>query len=137
MSENTVLVVDDNTESRSFLKFWFEINHLKVVEADNGELAVQLTKELCPQVIVMDLKMPVMNGFDAIEHIRSFYSGEQVPIVVLSAYVTDADWKRRAMEAGANEILAKPDDMSSVKKVVMKYLSSQSDQTTSGSIRGH
>lgn len=135
MFEKTVLIVDDNVDSRSAIKLWLEIAHCNVIEADSGEAAVELTKRLSPQVILMDLRMPGTSGFEAISRIRSLDEGNQIPIIVFSGYVSNSEWKREALEAGANECLLKPDDVYKLKEVIMKYLPSQGniDQNTSAS----
>lgn len=72
--------------------------------------------------------MPRLTGFEAIRQIRSFYEGEQVPIIVFSAFVSDESWKAKAILAGANECLLKPNDVYKLKEIVLKYLSSDMDK---------
>jgi len=82
-----ILVVDDEADFRQILKFWLESKGYAVVTADNGEDSLKKTKEENPDLIFMDLRMPVMDGVEAIKRIREF--NQEVPIIVISAFVED------------------------------------------------
>lgn len=94
--ENTakkVLLVDDEADFRQLLKYWLVSKGYSVVAAENGEQAVALTREEKPDIILLDLNMPVLDGAAALKQIRSF--DKEVPVIIISAYVDD----RRAKEA--------------------------------------
>jgi CheY-like chemotaxis protein len=82
-----ILIVDDEADFRQLLKFWLESKGYAVVTADNGEESLKKTKEENPDLIFMDLRMPVMDGVEAIKQIRQF--NQEVPIIVISAFVED------------------------------------------------
>ena len=82
-----VLIVDDEADFRQMMKFWLETKGYFVIEAPDGQSALQVVKDDNPDIIFMDLRMPVMDGMEAIKKIREFDKG--VPIIVISAYVTD------------------------------------------------
>ncbi|MCX7662096.1 MAG: response regulator [Candidatus Omnitrophica bacterium] len=82
-----VLIVDDEADFRELLKFWLESKGYLVIVASNGQESLEKTKQENPDIIFMDLRMPVMDGVEAIKNIRQF--NQDVPIIVISAYVED------------------------------------------------
>lgn len=82
-----VLIVDDEADFRQMMKFWLQARGYSVLEATDGQVALQAVKDNNPDVIFMDLRMPVMDGVEAIKGIRGF--DKEVPIIMISAYVTD------------------------------------------------
>jgi two-component system response regulator (stage 0 sporulation protein F) len=82
-----VLIVDDQDDFRQLMKFWLSRKGYCVIEAQNGQLALTMVKEHNPDIIFMDLKMPVIDGVEAIKRIREF--NKDVPIIVISSYVSD------------------------------------------------
>jgi len=103
-----VLLVDDSTVSRALLRHILAADPEILVagEAVNGEEAVRMTARLAPDLVTMDVQMPVMDGFEATRHIMS---ETPTPIVMISAMQPDeVAWSFRAIEAGALTVLAKP-----------------------------
>ncbi|MCX7661463.1 MAG: response regulator [Candidatus Omnitrophica bacterium] len=80
-----ILVVDDEQDFRRLLEFWLQTKGYFVVSADNGKSAVEKVKQENPDLVFMDLRMPVMDGIDAIKAIREF--NKELPIIVISAYI--------------------------------------------------
>jgi CheY-like chemotaxis protein len=122
MPGSRVLIVDDNKDTRHMIKVLLEVCGYEVAEAANGESATRLARKLKPQLILMDLMMSHVDGFDATKRIRRIKEMAHVPIIVLSAYVCDFDIKHRAIKVGANECLEKPSDIKKLKSVIGKYL---------------
>jgi CheY-like chemotaxis protein len=87
------LLVDDETDFRQLMAFWMKSKGYDVVEASNGEDAVALARKENPDIIFMDLNMPVLDGTEALKKIREF--NKDVPVIIISAYVED----RKAKEA--------------------------------------
>ena len=99
-----VLVIDDDVIVTDMLKDTLEREDFKVFVTNSGSEGVKLTQQLTPDVIVLDLMMPGMNGWEACRAIRTF---SQVPILILSA-VIDSDLVMRALDEGANDYIIKP-----------------------------
>jgi CheY-like chemotaxis protein len=118
----TVLVVDDIEDSRFILRRMLETHNYGVVEAANGIEALEVARRGCPDLILMDLNMPVMDGLMAAKLIRECKgSCEHVPIVALTAYDTYG-MREAALEAGCDEYLAKPIDFAEFDKVLRRVL---------------
>jgi PAS domain S-box-containing protein len=102
-----VLIADDMDDNRVLLSQMLERIGFEVREVANGEQAVQEFDRWQPHLILMDTRMPVMNGFEAITCIRSRDHGKQVKIVSVTASAFDED-RTKAMEIGADDFLGKP-----------------------------
>ncbi len=102
-----VLVVDDTELSRRFLVMMLRRAGFDVSEADSGSLAVAVFSGERPHVVLMDQRMPGMNGDEAIRRIRSSPGGEQVKIITLTANATD-EVRAQVLAAGADDFMVKP-----------------------------
>jgi two-component system, OmpR family, response regulator RpaB len=119
-SERTVLIADDMEEIRLMLKQAMLMNGYSVVEATNGIEAVEAARQARPDLVLIDLNMPEMDGLKAIEEIRKI-KGEQVPIVAMTAFDTYG-MKEAAIQVGCNEYLNKPLNISQLESLVRDYL---------------
>ncbi len=107
MSDKTVLVVDDNKHLSKMLTFLFMAKSYKVEIAENGAEALEVLKRMTPDVITLDLMMPVMDGFEFLEKIKENHILENVPIIVLSA-IASSKARERVLSMGAYDYLEKP-----------------------------
>ncbi len=107
----TVLIAEDSTDTRIMLKRAFELKGYHVIEAEDGSQALQAVRQQRPNLIVVDLNMPVVDGLETVKKIRNLESpGEQVPIVAITAFDVYG-MKEAALEIGCNTYLRKPLDM--------------------------
>lgn len=102
-----VLVVDDEELIRTFVRVVLEQAGFEVCEASNGLQAVEQFVSRRPDLIVMDVGMPVMDGFSACSKLRESAQGARVPILIMTA-LDDADSIARAYEHGATDFIVKP-----------------------------
>ncbi len=103
----TVMVVDDNEDLREMLRYMVERLGYRVVEAENGREAIEIARHKCPDMILMDLSMPVMDGLAATRLLREMETVSHVPIVAISANRREQS-QAEALAAGCNEYLTKP-----------------------------
>ena len=101
----TVLVVDDSAFMRNLLKQLLEDDHEVVGEAENGVEAVELYRELDPDVVTMDVVMPIRNGIEATSEIKSIDPDSSV---IMCTSVGQEEKMRQAVEAGADGYITKP-----------------------------
>jgi len=102
-----ILVVDDRWENRDVLTNLLEPLGFAVQHAANGQIALDLIAEQIPDLVVLDLSMPVMDGFELLEQIRKVAEYDAIPLLVSSASVSPRD-QRMSLAAGSNGFLAKP-----------------------------
>jgi CheY-like chemotaxis protein len=113
----TVLVVEDEEDIRSLLKAVLESEGYRVAEATTGKDAVITAIEIVPQLILMDISLPLLDGLSATRQIKVEESLRDVPIVAVSAYHTA---RRRAIQAGCCDLIGKPVDIEELKAVVRR-----------------
>src|SRR5918993_1574516 len=114
MSENngaslTVLVVEDFEDNRFMMRRLLEMSGYRVIEAVNGKQAVEAAVSERPDLILMDLSLPMLDGLAATRRIREAEGLGRVPIVAVSAH-DSADFHTEALAAGCNEYVTKPID---------------------------
>jgi CheY-like chemotaxis protein len=102
-----VLLVEDFDDTRLMMKLWLMKKGYRVIEAENGEQAIELAQRETPDLIIMDMMMPGLTGLDATRQIREYQSLRQTPIVAVSAYGAD-EYRSKALDAGCTEYVATP-----------------------------
>jgi two-component system cell cycle response regulator DivK len=117
----TILVVEDSKDTRNVLSFSLTRNGYKVVTAANGKEAVEVALSVRPDLILMDLNMPQMDGLEATEHIREHDELRKVPILAVTAYDTYG-MKEAALEAGCNGYIKKPIDFKRLDNILRRIL---------------
>ncbi|MBI9033919.1 MAG: cache domain-containing protein [Bacteroidales bacterium] len=116
----SVLIVDDIPINRKVLRGFMKNYNLIFIEAENGEQAVKLAKEFLPNLILMDLKMPVMDGFEASKQLKETEATHNIPIIAISASVLNFD-RERAFKL-CNSYLKKPLQKKDLILEIKKYL---------------
>lgn len=108
MRRKRILVVEDNLDNRRILVYRLQrMGDFEIVEAGNGAEALQSVESLVPDLIFMDLKMPVMDGWEATRLIRGLPAGKAIRIVALTAQAMAGD-EEKALAAGCDDYIAKP-----------------------------
>jgi PleD family two-component response regulator len=102
-----ILVVDDEDHIRRILKFQLEKHSYRVVTAENGEVALEMMRREAPDLIILDLMMPRIDGFETCRRIRQNFQTAQIPIIMLTAK-SDLPDKIKGLQDGANDYLIKP-----------------------------
>ena len=107
----TVLIAEDSHDTRIMLKRAFELKGYSVLEAEDGSEALELAKRHHPNLLVVDLNMPVVDGLETIKKVRDQEPpGEHIPIVAITAFDVYG-MKEAALELGCSTYLSKPLDM--------------------------
>lgn len=118
----TILVAEDSTDTRAVLRRALAFRGYRVVEAADGREAVEVAVNECPDLVVMDLNMPIMDGLAATERIRELRDKcGDIPIVAATAYDTYG-MRDAAMEVGCNAYLLKPLDLDELESVITGLL---------------
>jgi CheY-like chemotaxis protein len=121
-----ILIAEDNELNIDTIASYLNAKGYRTIWADNGAEAISMTKSERPDLILMDIQMPEMNGITAIEQIRSDENFRTLPIVALTALAMDGD-RDRCLEAGANEYISKPVKLKQLVTIIQQLLSSDRD----------
>jgi two-component system, cell cycle response regulator DivK len=107
MARKKILVVEDNVDNRRILVYRLRrMGEFEIAEASNGREALAFVENDPPDLIFMDLKMPVMDGWEATRRIRAL-GGRRIPIIALTAQAMAGD-EQKALAAGCDDYVAKP-----------------------------
>lgn len=107
MPDKKILVAEDEPDIRGLIVFSLQYAGFKVVEAFNGEDAVQKATREIPDLILLDVRMPKMTGYEACRALKAQESTRHIPVVFLSARGQEAEIKQ-GLELGAEEYILKP-----------------------------
>ncbi len=122
----TVLLAEDNEANIDTLSTYLHAMGYQITVARDGAEAIQRTRERLPDVILMDIQMPGMDGLEAIRRIRADADIARVPIIALTALAMPGD-RERCLEVGADEYLPKPISLKNLIKVIKAQLHTQKD----------
>ncbi|MCE5195382.1 MAG: response regulator [Nitrospiraceae bacterium] len=117
-----VLIVDDSLSVRKYISMFLEARKFKVHSATNGLEALNILESSTIDMVITDLEMPVMHGYELIDRIRNIEELKKIPIIVLTSRSAEKH-KDKAIQAGANDFLVKPFDEKSLTGMLSKYLS--------------
>jgi PleD family two-component response regulator len=110
MSQGRVLVVEDDSDISTLLRIYFESEGYSVVTAERGEVALEACRCQLPNVIVLDIMLPDMDGYDVCRELRNTLRTSHIPIIFLTQKDERSD-KIRGLELGADDYITKPFDV--------------------------
>ena len=120
-ARKAVLVADDNEDLLDLFSILADIEGCTVATASNGAQAVEAAALHKPDLIFMDLRMPVMDGYEATRRILSTPGLSRIPIIAISAHC-NGDWGRQAIAAGCVECVKKPIDINQLHDIIVRYI---------------
>jgi two-component system, cell cycle response regulator DivK len=121
MRKKLFLVVEDFEDSRFMMRKLLEMSGYRVLEASDGEQAVEVALRSRPALILMDLSLPKLDGLAATRQIRQHKGFRKIPIVAVSAH-DSPESREEALAAGCNEYVAKPIDFDQLNSLLDRFL---------------
>lgn len=128
--QSTLLIVDDSRENRDYLVQLLE-KDFRVLVAEDGKRAVEMTREQHPDLVLMDLSLPIVDGWEATRAIKGDATCGSIPIIAVSAHATAQD-RADAQAAGCSEFLAKPVDEKALFETLRRFLGARVAETFNG-----
>ncbi len=121
--EKTIFIVEDNKINMLLAKTLVKqiVPNATIFELENGKEALEKTQELVPDLILMDIQMPVMNGYDSTQEIRKIPKAEHIPIIALTAGTIVGE-KEKCIEYGMNDYIPKPIDKEHLTKIISQWM---------------
>ena len=117
----TVLLVEDNLDNRTIYRTILEHFAFQVLEAMDGEQGVRLARELLPDIVLMDISIPIIDGHEATRILKADPTTASIPIIALTAHATRED-RALAAEAGCDAYISKPAEPNYVVSEVRRLL---------------
>ena len=117
-----ILVVEDNVQNRMLVKDVLEFYGYEIIEAENGQEGIDMAKKYKPDLILMDIQMPVIDGFTAVKIIRSDPETKNIKMIAVTSFAMSGD-KERIKEAGFDHYISKPIDTRELPGLVKSFLS--------------
>lgn len=121
----TLLLVEDNEMNRDMIARYLEYHDYTVITASDGKAAVDLAKSAAPALILMDISLPVLDGWEATRQIKSASESSGIPIIALTAHAMVAD-RQTSLEAGCDDYEAKPIDFARLLEKIRTLLDKRS-----------
>lgn len=117
-----ILLVEDDSKNLKLVRDLLQVSGYTTIEATDGKQGVELAKARNPDLILMDVQMPVMDGLKATRILKADAATRSIPIVALTAQAMNGD-KEKVLQAGCDGYLTKPLDVPKLLETVAKYLS--------------
>ena len=119
--QRTILIVDDFDDTRLLMRTWLQKKGFRVIEAEDGNRAVDAAERNRPDLIIMDVEMPELDGLEATRRIRNLDNFAGVPIVAVSAYGAD-QYRELALAAGCNEYISTPFEPDELERLIRSLI---------------
>jgi two-component system, cell cycle response regulator DivK len=107
MANEVILLVEDDSKSRKLVRDLLTVKGYTLVEAETGEEGVRLAQERRPSLVLMDIRLPGIDGIQALERLRAEVATREIPVMAMTASVMAGD-RRKVLDAGFDAFLSKP-----------------------------
>lgn len=118
-----ILLVEDDLRSSEILKFALEAKNHEVIQATNGKDALTMAREKPPQLVILDIMLPKMDGYHFCRLLKFDSRFNRIPVIIVSSKIQEAD-KELGLACGGNEYITKPYDINKLIGTIDRYLSS-------------
>ena len=118
---NLILIAEDEPRNMKLIRDLLQFYGYATIEAVNGSQAIEFAKLQKPQLILMDIQMPVLNGIEATQLLKQDEQLKNIPVVALTAFAMKGD-REKIIAAGADEYLSKPIDLQKLVQIVARYI---------------
>ena len=128
-----ILVVDDSADNVALVSLFLQQQGYRVVTASNGEDAINVATQLIPNLILMDISMPTLDGLGATRRIRENDTLREIPVIAVTAFGTEG-FQRAAYDVGVSGYLTKPIDLDRMNLLIARLLSPSGSGKLSGRV---
>ena len=128
-----ILVVDDSVDNVALISLYLQQQGYRVVTASNGEDAISVAAQMIPNLILMDISMPTLDGLGATRRIREDDNLREIPVIAVTAFGTEG-FQRAAYDVGVSGYLTKPIDLDRMNLLIARLLSPSGSGKLSGKV---
>jgi len=133
MTNPKILLVEDNESSRDMLARRLARRGYQVISAMDGKRGIAMAREQSPDLIVMDMSLPEMDGWEATRRLKADPATQAIPIVALTAHAMASD-RKKAMDAGCDDYHTKPVDFETLVRSLEAFLEARNSLARTGTI---
>ncbi|MFN0087757.1 MAG: response regulator [Blastocatellia bacterium] len=116
-----ILIAEDFEDNRIALKLMLKMAGFDPLEAEDGQRAVDLVRQHAPDLVLMDISLPILDGLQATRAIRAEPSFQRLPIIIVSAYDNE-ETRAQARQAGGTDYISKPVEFDNLKSMILRHL---------------
>ena len=116
-----ILIIEDNDQNRQLVSKILTYHGYEVAEARNGQEGVRLAKELLPDLLLLDIQMPIMDGFAVIKELRNHEAARYLKIIALTSFAMPSD-RERIFKAGFDDYIVKPIDTRQFADLIRRHV---------------
>ncbi len=134
---STILIIEDNEKNMKLVRLLLQLGEYQVLEAEDAEKGIEIARAEAPDLILMDIQLPGMDGLQATTIIKADPRLAEIPVVALTSYAMEGD-RKKAMAAGCDGYLTKPIDTENFLEVIASYIKSETaEETPALQVRRH
>ncbi len=123
----TVLVVDDEPDNIELVQKVLSFHKAQVYTASNGHRGLEVLKDIVPNLVLLDISMPEMDGFEMLDHMKASHTAKNIPTIALTAHAMAGD-RQRVLSAGFDGYIAKPFRLNSFLSEILRCLHEYTDK---------
>jgi len=121
MTRKKILIIDDD-KNLKLLRVALQHSGYETIEATDGEQAIKLANEVLPELVLMDIRMPGMNGIEATRILKADQSTAKIPIIVVTSSAMKGDRERICSETGCDDLITKPIEIKPLLELIRKFV---------------
>lgn len=121
MEKKVVLIVEDNPKNRKIMVDLMEVHGYVPIEAENGHLGLQMAQNNAPDLILMDVQLPGMDGYETTKRLKANEQTKKIPVIIVTSFAMKGE-ERKAKEIGADDYVSKPIDIHQLMAKVKEHL---------------
>ncbi len=119
-----ILIAEDFEDNRIALKLMLKMAGFEPLEAEDGQRALELARQQAPDLVLMDISLPLLDGLQATRAIRAEPGLQRLPIIIVSAYDSE-ETRAQARQAGGTDYISKPIEFDDLKAMIMRHLAAE------------
>jgi CRP/FNR family transcriptional regulator, cyclic AMP receptor protein len=119
----SILIIEDNTEILENLSEFLEMENYRVLIANNGSAGIEMATRFIPQLIICDVRMPIMDGYEVLHHLLDMVKTKHIPFIFSTA-MSDTYYIKKGLELGADDYIVKPYELDNLLQRIRTWIDS-------------
>lgn len=129
MKKNKVLIIDDEADILETMTFRLSSAGYEVLTTQDGSVGFEKAKEFCPGLIILDVMMPGIDGFETLRKLKEDPSTREIPVVIFSCGAEEEEWAKKSLKLGASGYIVKPFEVEALLFTVQNFMKRKTSKT--------